>query len=186
MRENAGVGDVATLKQGQSPDSEKEVERRILSALEAAGAKKFVEDFSDGLGTLLEADGMGRARHNHHLQHYDHPPPPYASTSFQPDGSYPNHGNPESSTKLPSDGAIGKARLSGGQVRISKFYCTQLGECILTLGIPQWQRIAIARALMRKDKYDLMLIDEANSALDPRGKLPLQLTVHLSIILIIF
>jgi ABC-type glutathione transport system ATPase component len=113
VRENAGVGDVASLS-STSSESGLDADDRIWQALECAGAKKFVEDFPDDLETLLEVDGIGRTKHFHHLQHYNHPPPPYASTSLQLQGLHSVHGTPDS---LSIDGDVGNARLSGGQVR---------------------------------------------------------------------
>lgn len=112
VRENTGVGDVAAL--GSEADTEVQEEQRLWDAIAASGAEKFVEDFPNGLDTILEADGMGGARHNYHLQHYNHPPPPYASAALQPNGLHSIFGSPERS-KACTD--IGKARLSGGQVR---------------------------------------------------------------------
>lgn len=111
VRENISVGDVASLSSDRGPGA------RIWQALEGAGANKFVEDFPDGLETLLEVDGMGRTKHFHHLQHYNHPPPPYASASLQLQGLHSVYGTPET---LSTDGDVGNARLSGGQVREAK------------------------------------------------------------------
>jgi len=126
VRENTGVGDVTSLS---SPPSSSEfgstgpavlgpsAEDRIWQALESAGAKKFVEDFPDSLETLLEVDGMGRTKHFHHLQHYNHPPPPYAAaSSLQLQGLHSVYGTPDT---LSADGDVSNARLSGGQVRLN-------------------------------------------------------------------
>lgn len=113
-RENTAVGDVMTLE-GNST-SQKELEDRVWGALEAAGAKKFIDGFSDGLTTLLEAEGVGRTKHNHYLQHYDHPPPPYASTSLQFQGVRPLYDSRNNFALLQPNGDTGTARLSGGQV----------------------------------------------------------------------
>jgi len=118
----------------------------VRQALHGAGALELVDGLEHGLDSPLEVDGGGSGRQRyHHRHHYDHPPPPYVTSTVQ---TY-NAG------ELPSDQEYsrvskrtGAARLSGGQ----------------------WQRIAISRALMRADTYDLMLVDEANSALDLRGQ----------------
>ncbi|KAF8313494.1 P-loop containing nucleoside triphosphate hydrolase protein [Clavulina sp. PMI_390] len=61
---------------------------------------------------------------------------------------------------------------SGGMGSYSSFPSVMEESDLGGLGLSggQWQRIAIARALMRKNSYDLMLIDEANSALDQKGQ----------------
>ncbi len=63
----------------------------------------------------------------------------------------------------------GVTQLSGGQVSQKSsflFACMELAHAKFS----KWQRIAISRALMRVNTYDLMLIDEANSALDLCGQ----------------
>jgi len=118
VRENTGVGAVTSLSSPpSSPEFGPSAEDRIWQALESAGAKKFVEDFPDSLETLLEVDGLGRTKHFHHLQHYNHPPPPYAAaSSLQLQGLHSVYGTPDT---LSADGDVSDARLSGGQVRLN-------------------------------------------------------------------
>jgi len=91
----------------------------------------------------VEGGSIGGHGYTYHQHHYDHPPPPYVTSNVQPYDSGDSEPDAPSVSKR-----TGAARLSGGQ----------------------WQRIAISRALMRANSYDLMLVDEANSALDLRGQ----------------
>jgi len=118
----------------------------VLATLRGSGAASFVDGLAMGLETPLDVDGVGPGGqgYGYHRHHYDHPPPPYVTSSIlQPYNS--SDSDPDTPAVSKRTGA---ARLSGGQ----------------------WQRIAISRALMRADSYDLMLVDEANSALDLRGQ----------------
>ncbi|KAF8342027.1 P-loop containing nucleoside triphosphate hydrolase protein, partial [Cantharellus anzutake] len=116
----------------------------IWEALSAAGALSLVQDMEYGIETLLEGENNRPRTHMYpHYRHYqDYPPPPYAMTTLH---AYLSADTDEPPCPPKRNGV---AQLSGGQ----------------------WQRIAISRALMRANTCDMMLIDEANSALDVCGQ----------------
>jgi hypothetical protein len=114
--ENVGIGDVRILESDSTAsrqDASGAAEDLIWDALAAAGAEKMVVRLDQGLETPLDSSttAYGRYSTSIHLQHFDHPPPPYRSES--PLSSvYSMH----SGRGRYTPGKNGGARLSGGEV----------------------------------------------------------------------